>query len=151
MEARQNWHSCAQTHPEVQHQPLCAYPGAFPASKVTDTRQLEQTRLDVQEYKTPSLELLASIEDELLKSTNCTKSGSVVHLRIEQETFSITQETANPNTDSAGAERCRLRGETWQESVTSHARNLPSCPNPCRKEIGSTGMEGKVKEGLQNI
>lgn len=59
----------------------------------------------MQEYESPSLELLASIEDKLLKSTDCTKSGSVVHLRIEKETFPVVQETANPNTNRAGAER----------------------------------------------
>lgn len=67
--------------------------------------QLEQTRLDVQEYTSPPLELLASTEDKLLKSTNCAKSGSVVHLCTERETILVVQETANPNTNSAGAER----------------------------------------------
>lgn len=56
-------------------------------------------------YKTPALELLAARKNELLKSTNCPKSRSVVHLRNEQEAFSIVQEMANPNPSGAGAER----------------------------------------------
>lgn len=81
--------------------------------------QLKQTRVDVQDCETPSLELLAPTEDKLLTSTNCTKSGLAVQLHIEQETLSIVQEAANPNTNSTGAGR-------WQKPLTSNARNLPS-------------------------